>query len=126
MRYFFYQPGRTSWTSVIIGALFLGFLAWLFVMSLPVLLGIAGVICLIGLAVWLYNYVRVRLGFERPEEKAFRETMEAFNREATERYGETAGSANPSAVYKETRVVRTVQGTRRRRMRDVEDIEENR
>ncbi len=121
MRYFFYQPGRTSWTSVIIGALFLGFLAWLFVMSLPVLLGMAGVICLIGLAVWLYNYVRVRLGFERPEEKAFRETMDAFNREANERYGEGAGSS----VYEETRVVRAVQGTRRRRMRDVEDIEEN-
>ena len=75
MRFVYFQPGRTSATSIILGLISIAIVVSLFVFMMPVLLGIFAVVVLAGLAFWLWSWIKMKMGWESEEVKTFREAM---------------------------------------------------
>ena len=123
MRFVYFQPGRTSATSIILGLISIAIVVSLFVFMMPVLLGIFAVV---GLAFWLWSWIKMKMGWESEEVKTFREAMAQAEAAARSQYA--GRSADPDGtVYESERVeVRALRSdrTRRRGMEDVSDVEE--
>ena len=128
MRFVYFQPGRTSATSLILGLITIAIVVSLFVFMMPVLLGIFAVVVLAGLAFWLWSWIKMKMGWESEEVKTFREAMAQAEAAARSQYA--GRSADPDGtVYESERVeVRALRSdrTRRRGMDDVSDVEEMR
>ena len=91
---------------------------------LPLIAGIfLAAVVLIG-AVILWGWIKRKFGLESSDERRFREAMEAAQRTAREQF--RSGMKPSGTVYEREEVLVTKIGQpQRRRMQDVEDIEEN-
>lgn len=126
MRFVYFQPGRASATSVILGLISIAIVVSLVVFMLPVVLGIFAVVVLAGLVFWLWSWIKMKMGWESEEVKTFREAMAQAEAAARSQYSGRAEDPD-GTVYEservEVRALRTDR-TRRRGMEDVSDVEE--
>lgn len=107
--------------NVIISLIALAVTVGLFVVALPIIGTIA--LVLIGAVALFFGWqwLKRKFGWESPDERMFRETMEQMERNARAQYqGEEAAA---SGVYASEETVVTTRRIQRRRMDDVEDIE---
>ena len=63
MRFVYFQPGRASATSVILGLISIAIVVSLVVFMLPVVLGIFAVVVLAGLVFWLWSWIKMKMGW---------------------------------------------------------------
>lgn len=122
--FIFPQPGGGNpILNFIIGCAVLVVAGGLFVFFLPVFLGIVAAIVILGLLLYFWSWLKVKLYGESEEVKVFREAMDRA--EAQARRGWKA-----DGFEEEISIARIDGGAsknpqRRRGMEDVEDIEEN-
>ena len=96
---------------------------------LSLLVGLAAIAIVIGLIIFflpliLWGWIKRKFGLESSDERRFREAMEAAQRTAREQF--RSGMKPSGTVYEREEVLVTKIGQpQRRRMQDVEDIEEN-
>ena len=130
--FIFPQPGGSPLLSLLVGlaaiAIVIGLIIFFLYASLGIFLPlIAGIflaaVVLIG-AVILWGWIKRKFGLESSDERRFREAMEAAQRTAREQF--RSGMKPSGTVYEREEVLVTKIGQpQRRRMQDVEDIEEN-
>lgn len=122
--FIFPQPGGSPLLSLVVGLAAIAIVVGLIIFFLPLIAGIFVAAIVLVAAVVLWGWVKRKFGLESEDERRFRETMEAAQRMAREQYHGGATGAGPT-VYEREEVRVTTIGTKRRRMDDVEDIEEN-
>ena len=118
------QPGGNPLLSFIIGLATIAVVVGLAIFFLPFIASLVLGIILLGLAFWVWNWLKIKMGWESKEVKDFREAMQRAEEEARRQYGAARGEGT---VYEREEVRVTRIGSvrdRRRNMQDVEDIEE--
>lgn len=115
------QPGGSPLLSLLVGLAAIAIIIGLIIFFLPLIAGIVVAAIVLIAAVMLWGWVKRKFGLESSDERRFREAMEAAQQSAREQFR--------AGVYerRETRVETRIAGGPglRRRMQDVEDIEEN-
>lgn len=122
--FIFPQPGGSPLLSLLVGLAAIAIVIGLIIFFLPLIAGIfLAAVVLIG-AVILCGWIKRKFGLESSDERRFREAMEAAQRTAREQF--RSGMRPSGTVYEREEVLVTKIGQpQRRRMQDVEDIEEN-
>ena len=112
--FIFPQPGGSPLLSLLVGLAAIAIVIGLIIFFLPLIVG----------AVILWGWIKRKFGLESSDERRFREAMEAAQRTAREQF--RSGMKPSGTVYEREEVLVTKIGQpQRRRMQDVEDIEEN-
>lgn len=125
MRIVYLQPGRPSFTSVVLGLISLAVVIGLVIFFLPVIFGVIGFVILAGLVFWAWQWFKMKTGLESEEVKSFREAMSRAEEDARARYAASTGrtAEGDSEVY--DCAPPSLEARRRRRaMEDVSDAEE--
>lgn len=118
------QPGGNPLLSLIIGLAALAVTVGLVIFFLPLIAGVVIAVILLALAFWGWNWLKIKMGWESKEVKDFREAMQRAEEEARRQFG--AGSGGTAYEAREEVCISRISSTRdrRRRMEDVEDVEE--
>lgn len=123
--FIFPQPGGGNpILSFIIGIAVLAVAVGLFIFFLPVFLGVVAAIVILGLLLYGWSWLKVKLYGESEEVKNFREAMERAEAQARRCWQSGGGFEEEVSITRiESGASKGAQG--RRKMEDVEDIEEN-
>lgn len=105
--------------NLIVSIIALAVTVGLFIVALPVI-GTIALVLIGAIALFFgWQWLKRKFGWESPDERMFRETMEQMGRNARAQYQEEPASE----MYAREETVVTTRRIQRRRMDDVEDIE---